>query len=75
MKEEGWPIITDLDESPQELLLVFKWGTFIIGIRMKMENNMLQRKLWAAESWLAFAELVQDNRPTAEALDCASGSM
>ena len=75
MKEEGWPIITDLDESPQEVVLVFKWGTIIIISKMKMENNMLQRKLWAFESRLAFAKFVQDNRPTAEALDCASGSM
>ena len=26
MKEEGWPITTDLDESPQEVVLVFKFG-------------------------------------------------
>ena len=41
----------------------------------KMENITLRRKLWAAESWLALAKSVQDDRPTADSLGRASGSM
>ena len=38
-------------------------------------EQFVQRNLWTAESWLVLAKFVQDNRPTAEALDCAIGSM